>query len=715
MAGSTSVSATGNANIDGLLTGLKWNASVIAYNFPTVSSYYGTAYAGTHDFPSGFVAVSASFQAMITKALGEFAAVSNLAFTQVGSSDVSDISVGRTSLLGTGGSVGFTGYGYYPGSSQRAGDIWFASSTSDVGDTAILGRGTYTLVLHELGHAIGLKHSHETGGPAGTAMPSDRDFQDYTVMAYRRYENAPTSGVSSEVGGRAQSLMMYDIAALQHMYGANFTTNAGNTVYSFSTTTGQMFINGVGGDVPHSNRIYRTIWDGGGIDTYDFSNYTTDLQIDLTPGGDSFLSQTQLAIVDTSTNRTATANLFNALQYNGDARSLIENANGGSGNDTLFGNAANNVLTGNGGMDSLFGGIGNDLLNGGAANDTLNGGGGRDGAVYSLTAAQASWSRNANGTWTVTSSQGTDTLTGMEYLKFSDRMVALRDAGGDLNGDNISDAIWRGTDGTVVYWTYNAAGQFQTSKAVTGPTNWVVDHQGDFNGDGVTDLLWRGTDGSAVTWFFGATGNVTGQSALSGATTWRVADTGDYNGDGITDMVWMSTDGAAVSWLMNASGQQSSSQFLSGATSWRVVGSADFNGDGTDDLLWRAGDGTVVEWLMNTSGTLQSAQALSGPTSWNVIETGDFNGDGMADLLWQGPDGSVTAWLMNASGLSDRSVAISGPTSWTIAKAADFNGDSITDLAWKAPNGTTVVWYLNASAGVSGQFTLTGATDWSLI
>ena len=79
--------------------------------------------------------------------------------------------------------------------------------------------------------------------------------------------------------------MMLDIAAIQYMYGANFNSNAGNTVYTFSTTTGEMFIDGVGQGTPQANRIFRTIWDGNGIDTYDLSNYTTDLQIDLAPGG----------------------------------------------------------------------------------------------------------------------------------------------------------------------------------------------------------------------------------------------------------------------------------------------------------------------------------------------------------------------------------------------------------------------------------------------
>ena len=96
--------------------------------------------------------------------------------------------------------------------------------------------------------------------------------------------------------------MMLDIAAIQYMYGANYNTNAGNTVYTFSTTTGEMFIDGVGQGTPEINRIFRTIWDGNGVDTYDLSNYTTDLNIDLAPGGWSVFDTDQLALLNITNN-----------------------------------------------------------------------------------------------------------------------------------------------------------------------------------------------------------------------------------------------------------------------------------------------------------------------------------------------------------------------------------------------------------------------------
>jgi serralysin len=94
-----------------------------------------------------------------------------------------------------------------------------------------------------------------------------------------------------------------------------------------------------------------TIWDGGGNDTYDLSNYGNGTTIDLRPGQWTTTSQTQIA--DLGDLHDARGNIANALLYNGDPRSLIENAISGSGNDTLIANQAANHLTGGGGADNF--------------------------------------------------------------------------------------------------------------------------------------------------------------------------------------------------------------------------------------------------------------------------------------------------------------------------------------------------------------------------
>jgi serralysin len=372
--GSYSQSATGNTNIDGILSGYKWTTTALTWRIPTSADQYDTN-PGTAGIQYGDTARTSTFlapTAAMTTATAEilnqmFGAVSGLSFTQAAASDTSaDMSIGRSTADP---STNFnTAYAYYPTGSGTglAGDSWYSDAYETFGSgyaysTPVKGGYAWTTYIHEYGHNMGLKHGHQTGGPGNTAMSADRDSMEFSVMTYRSYvgqDMVATSGYQNEQWGFAQSLMMYDIAALQVMYGADFTTNNTNSVYTFSATTGQMFINGVGQGAPGGNRVFLTIWDGGGIDTYDFSNYTGNQSIDLTPGSWSLMSTTQRAHLGQG--NYARGNVFNALQYNGDVRSLIENAIGGSGNDTMTGNDADNVLTGGAGSDSLIGGNGSD-------------------------------------------------------------------------------------------------------------------------------------------------------------------------------------------------------------------------------------------------------------------------------------------------------------------------------------------------------------------
>ena len=461
--GSFSQSATGNQNIDGILSGYKWTTTALTWRIPTSASQYDTdpntagIQYGDLSRVNGFLSPTAAMDTATTEIFNKmFGGVSGLTFTKTTAGDTSaDFSIGRSTTA-----TGFnTAYAYYPQGpgTGLSGDSWYSDNydafpTGYGFNNPVKGGYAWTTFIHEYGHNMGLKHGHEVGGVSNTAMASDRDGMEFSVMTYRSYVGGPADGYTNEQWGFAQSLMMYDIAALQVMYGANFTTNNGNSVYTFSATTGEMFINGVGQGAPGGNRIFLTIWDGGGTDTYDFSNYTTNQSIDLTPGSWSLMSSTQQANLGGS--NFARGNVYNALQYNGDARSLIENANGGSGNDTIIGNAADNVLNGNGGTDSLNGGIGNDTLNGGTGVDTMVGGTGNDtyyvdnasdqitevageGTDYLYVTANYTFSANAEIEWTYV-----NTTTGLSVTgnSFDNRMVG--NSGNDtLDGGTGSDAL----------------------------------------------------------------------------------------------------------------------------------------------------------------------------------------------------------------------------------------------------------------------------------
>ena len=396
------VGTTGNQNINGLLDGYKWSGDAITVAFPGTASAYGSGYSeALHDF---------------RPLTGPMIATSGAVFTEVMTFTNLRISVGSAASanirLAHSSDAAPTAYAYTPSNYYKAGDIWFSGT---VNDSPIRGNYDWFGILHEIGHALGLKHGHETGGVAGVAMQYAYDAMEYSLMTYRSYVGAPTDHVYNEDYGFAQTFMMYDIAALQKMYGADYINNAGNNVYTFSATTGAMFIDGQSQGTPGANRIFRTIWDGGGNDTYDFSNYASELTVDLRPGGYSRLSSSQIA--DLGNNHHAKGNVYNALLYNDDPRSLIENARGGIGNDTIVGNQANNQLSG---------GAGNDVLDGRTGNDVLIGGAGTDTAVIHTRLTQTTVSTSPGGP-ILHSPLGHDTLVGIEQYRFDDGTVVQAD------------------------------------------------------------------------------------------------------------------------------------------------------------------------------------------------------------------------------------------------------------------------------------------------
>ena len=172
--------------------------------------------------------------------------------------------------------------------------------------------------------------------------------------------------------------MLDDIAVIQAVYGADFTTQTNDTVYGFNSNAGSSVY-----DFTINTLPVITIWDADGVDTIDVSNgpFSTGHNqiINLNPG--------TYSSVGGLTNNLALAFAVDGLGriqgvHGGfDPTSIvnyIENAIGGLGNDTITGNDAQNMLDGRAGNDVLNGGNGIDTLIGGAGNDVLNGGAGVD-------------------------------------------------------------------------------------------------------------------------------------------------------------------------------------------------------------------------------------------------------------------------------------------------------------------------------------------------
>jgi serralysin len=411
----TSVDLSGDSYIDGLLGDLKWAVKTFTYSFPALGSYYGASY-GEGENVTNFGALNTYQQATVRTALLMYGSVANLSFTEV-----SETSTAHADLRFAMSDRPSTAWAYFPTTAAEGGDAWFNRSEGTY-DYPRKGDYAYLTFLHEIGHALGLEHPHDSG------LPVDRDSLEYTVMSYRSSIGASAeSGYVNEYWGFAQLLMMIDIAALQHLYGANYTTNSSSTVYTWSATTGEMFIDGIGQGKPGGNRILLTVWDGGGTDTYDFSNYSTNLTIDLRPGSWTTTSAAQLAKLHYDGSKLAVGNIANALLYKDDPRSLIEHAVGGSGADTIIGNQAHNHLSG---------GTGHDQLTGGSGNDTLVGGIGTDTATFSGDRSHYAISRLLDGAIEIrdlrsADPDGSDIVWTVELYQFADKLYNVTELGID--------------------------------------------------------------------------------------------------------------------------------------------------------------------------------------------------------------------------------------------------------------------------------------------
>jgi hypothetical protein len=305
---------------DYVLSGASWATKILTFSFTDAVSDYGyndyTNAAGVNQFaPLNAAQKGAALYAL--KLVSQYTGVT---FTELTGANDRNADL----RLAVGGEPN-TAWAYYPSSAEQGGDVWFNPRDYNA---PVIGNYAWSTFMHELGHAMGLKHGQETSF-AG-ALPTAYNSHEYSLMTYMSYVGSSGSFYTNASDGGPQTYMQADIGALQTLYGANFAFNNTASTYTFSTTTGETFINGVGQGDPNGNTIFRTVWDGGGLDTYDFSNFTTTLKVNLEPGEYSDLAAGRTvyhAYLGGSSNDLnagyARGNVYNAALYQGDLRSLI--------------------------------------------------------------------------------------------------------------------------------------------------------------------------------------------------------------------------------------------------------------------------------------------------------------------------------------------------------------------------------------------------------
>ena len=496
---STVISARGG-------TATSWAAQQITFSIPGTTSFW-TGYLSTDeqsnaDFGVLNTAQAASFRtaigawdSLIARSIVETNDLASPGAIRVAFTDIQDYGVGQTTSAYAYGPVASSLPGY-------AGDVWIDEVYKSVSFAS--GTYEYSLLLHELGHSLGLKHPHE----GATRLPTEFDSERYTVMSYESlpdgvwwtFSTVGTSLRSTPANVYPTTPMLLDVIAIQSRYGADLASNSGASTYSW------------GDALP----ILQNIYDTGGVDLFDLSAHTRSSIVDLTPGAFSsiarFTTAEQIAywtglhpnygsFIPNTLNAANTYTWSNNVSTSLDT--VIENVIAGSGADTVTGNSAANALYGRAGNDSISGGDGLDFLRGDDGNDYITGG-----ADFDDTHGNA-------GNDTVMGGLGDDWVVGGK-----DQDLLYGEDGGDIVLGNLGDDtcdggagndVVRGGQGNDVVLG-GAGADFVSgdrgNDTLTGGAGADIFHTFDEAGwDYVTDF--RPADGDRVQLLLGATYTLT--------------------------------------------------------------------------------------------------------------------------------------------------------------------------------------------------------------
>ncbi|WP_185975004.1 DUF4214 domain-containing protein [Tepidimonas thermarum] len=370
----------------------EWSGKTVTVSFPDTIP---AEHAAEPDFAAGWAPVPPAWRSAWLDAMQRAVAPIGLTL-QPAPGGTGDIQVVLGNLPD-----GVAGWASYPGP-DIGGDIQIDRdfAQSQMRTAALPTNGLWQVLVHELGHALGLKHPFE-GSPL---MPGALDSRHLTIMSYTdapdvwptmQWRYTPSSGIreySAEyVTGYRADWALVDQAALAAMYGLNPAYQAGDTIHRLGAPSPQTW-------------LYRTVSDASGNDTLDLRDLTYPSRIDMRPGTlsdvdvrtpqdwkQAFTAQAvayyqQMGIYNASVHDWIVSNVSATIDRNDVLPRLwnginalaiadgtvIENLILGPANDTVRDNAVNNLIQTGAGNDTIYlGGGGWDRIDGGAGVDVV--------------------------------------------------------------------------------------------------------------------------------------------------------------------------------------------------------------------------------------------------------------------------------------------------------------------------------------------------------
>ena len=548
---------TSNANLEPLRMSSQWDVTgdaTLTYSFYDGDVAYASPYNGSNPTPgnpSSAASHGATNEATLSAAFDAWDATVDFEFAEV-EEDAGE--VGEFRVAFTDQSSGAAAFAYAPGNYAVNGDIWFEPEDIDItgNDFSIDGVGSggfnYFAALHEIGHAVGLSHPFDAGDDQSNgddSLPLSKDSMRNTVMTYvqldKNFVMQFDGGGSSAPSYRiyASTPMLYDVEIMEQFYGADDDDTTTNNTYSFAA----------------SPETLQTIVDAGGTDTIDASLQTRENVIDLNAGAFSSIGiyseadqvsdwATTLGVstaavqsyVDSLDASASAANSYYSAYsrtalYTGEYNvgiahnAVIENATGGSANDTITGNASDNVIDG---------GAGDDLIEGNGGDDTIDGGAGtEDVAVFNDAYANYTITE-IGGTYTVAhnggaGAAGTDTITNVEFLEFTDRTIDLSTWPTITSTTTPANSGAQGASGSGSPYSSNSSSSSSSSSGTLASAD-VSTQAGATAAIVVTDSVLETIStqlalmGALQNRLTTSIGNLTSQSVMTQATIGRVVD-----------------------------------------------------------------------------------------------------------------------------------------------------------------------------------------------